>query len=99
MTSPDRDQELERLLRAALHSEAAKTTPAGDGLARIRARTAAKAGFSRMFRPALAGAALTFTLIAGTLIGVNMSNDSNRTDIAQPAVTGGPVRRRASRRW
>lgn len=91
MTSPDRDPDLERLLRAALHTEAAKTTPAGDGLARIRTRTAAKAGFGRLFRPALAAAALTFTLVAGTLIGINMSNDGNRTDFAQPIATGDPV--------
>lgn len=91
MTSPDRDHELEQLLRAALHAEAARTTPAGDGLAKIRARTAAKAGFGRLFRPVLAGAALTFTLVAGTLIGINMSDDGNRTDIAQPIATNDPV--------
>ncbi len=91
MTSPDRDRELEQQLRAALNAEANRTTPAGDGLARIRARTSANVGFGRLFRPALAGAALTFTLIAGTLIGVRMTDDGNRTDIALPTVTGGPV--------
>jgi hypothetical protein len=91
MTSPDRDPELEQLLRAALHAEAARTTPAGDGLARIRERTAAKAGFGRLFRPALAGAALTFTLVAGTLIGINMTDDDGPTDFAQPVATGDPV--------
>lgn len=91
MTDPDRDPELERLLRAALHAEAARATPAGDGLARIRDRTSSRAGFGRMFRPALAGAALTFTLIAGTLIGIRMTEDGNRTELAQPAVTGAPI--------
>lgn len=91
MTGPDRDPELERLLRAALHAEVARATPAGDGLARIRNRTSSRAGFGRMFRPALAGAALTLTLIAGTLIGIRMTEDGNRTEFAQPTVTGAPI--------
>ncbi|MGQ0465757.1 MAG: Gmad2 immunoglobulin-like domain-containing protein [Sporichthyaceae bacterium] len=89
MTSPD--PELERMLRATLQNEAARVTPAGDGLARIRARTSASTGFARLFRPALAGAALTFTLVAGTLIGINMNDDGGRTELAQPAATGGPA--------
>lgn len=89
MTSPD--PELERLLRATLQTEAARVTPAGDGLARIRARTSARAGFGRLFRPALAGAALTFTLVAGTLIGIQMNSGGGRTELATPAASNGPV--------
>ncbi|MGQ0844252.1 MAG: Gmad2 immunoglobulin-like domain-containing protein [Sporichthyaceae bacterium] len=91
MNSADRDPQLERILREALASEAAKTTPAGDGLARIRARTSSRTGFAGLFRPAVAGAALTFTLVAGTLIGINAKQDDTRTDIAQPAASGAPA--------
>lgn len=88
MTTPD--PELERLLRATLQTEAARVTPAGDGLARIRARTSARTGFGRLFRPALAGAALTFTLVAGTLIGIQMNSGGGRTELAAPVATAQP---------
>jgi len=67
----EHDDDLARLLRDALREEAARVTPAGDGLARIRARTAAgRRGVPWFFRPAVAVAALALTLLAGFAAGL-----------------------------
>lgn len=81
----DNRDDLERELAAALRAEAERTTPAGDGLARIRARTAGRAGaFAWLFRPATAGAVLALTLVAATVIGMNLADDATDTVIADP---------------
>ncbi|MGQ0626319.1 MAG: Gmad2 immunoglobulin-like domain-containing protein [Sporichthyaceae bacterium] len=80
------DEDIERRLAAALRAEAARVNPVGDGLTRIRARTEKSAGlFSRFGRPATAGAALALTLIGGTLVGVQLSDDESGTVLVEPA--------------
>ncbi|MGQ0630737.1 MAG: Gmad2 immunoglobulin-like domain-containing protein [Sporichthyaceae bacterium] len=86
------DEDIERRLAAALRAEAERVTPAGDGLARIRARTERPVGlFSRFGRPAFAGAALALTLIGATVVGVNLTDDDPGTLIVdgarQPVIT------------
>lgn len=63
----DRDPELAALLRAALAAEAERVEPAGDGLSRIRRRTAARPSWrDRWLVPglALAGAAAVIAAVA-----------------------------------
>ncbi len=77
--------DLERALASAMRAQAERTVPAGDGLAKIRARTPRRAGvFAWLFRPATAGAALAITLVAATVIGVNLADDPTETVIADP---------------
>lgn len=97
MSQPD---ELETRLRRAMHTEADATPVSPDALAQIRGRIApatsrASAGW---FRPAVAGSALAFTLVVGTLAGVRMAGgDGGDDNVAEPpsvlfnpAATGGP---------
>ncbi len=84
-------QDLESRLSRALHSEADRATTDPAALALIRQRTSAakKAGAGNwLFRPAVAGAALAFTLVIGTLAGVNMAKNNGNTDVvAEPGAT------------
>ena len=54
MTSDDRHDSFEELLRNALTDEADDITPAGDGLARIQQRVTARQARFRWLRPAIA---------------------------------------------
>lgn len=82
---PDHRDDLERALAAALRAEAERTVPAGDGLARIRARTAGRAGaFAWLLRPAAAVSVLAVTLVAATVIGLKLADDRTDAVIAEP---------------
>ncbi len=85
-------EDLEARLRAALHAEAERVVPVGDGLAKIRARTEGRrarlsvAGFawlsSPSARPALAAGTLVLTLVAGTAIGLQLTGGGDGREIA-----------------
>ena len=81
-------EDLETILARAMRAEADRVMPAGDGLAKIRARTEGRRGVFTWFaspaaRPAMAVGTLVFTLVAGTLIGLQMTGgDDGGTDFA-----------------
>lgn len=84
--------DLEALLSTTMRAEAEKVQTDPAALALIRQRTAAGSparsysGF--FFRPAVAGAALAFTLVLGTVVGVNMASDGGGQDVvADPPAT------------
>jgi hypothetical protein len=85
---PDPDPEdLEARLRAALRAEADRVVPAGDGLAKIRARTEGRRSAFGWFsspaaRPALAAGTLVLTLVAGTVIGLQLTGGDDGKDFA-----------------
>lgn len=92
--------DIERRLAEALQAEASRTVPAGDGLARIRSRTARRPGIAGwFFRPSVAGGALAIALVAGTLIGVRLTDGTGDSTVVEglrppllavPAATDGP---------
>lgn len=82
-------EDLKARLAAALHAEADRVIPAGDGLAKIRARTEGRRSAFGWFsgpaaRPALAAGTLILTLVAGTAIGLQLTgggdDDTNFAD-------------------
>jgi hypothetical protein len=82
------DDDLARLLRDALREEAGHVHPAGDGLQRIRARTASRRpAMPWFFRPAVAGAALVLTLLTGFVAGLVLAGPGETWKIG-PAVIG-----------
>jgi len=82
------DDDLARLLRDALREEASHLHPAGDGLQRIRARTARRrSSVPWFFRPAVAAAALGITLLAGIATGLVLAGPGETWKIG-PAVIG-----------
>jgi hypothetical protein len=100
-------EDLETVLARAMRAEADRVTPAGDGLAKIRARTENRRRAFGWFsgpaaRPLLAGGMLVFTLIAGTVIGLQVTDgggesqvvDGPRDPVAvQPLITPEPKER------
>lgn len=77
------DEELEARLRAALRASADEVTPAGDGLARIRTRTARSHG--RGWMP-WAVAAAAAAVVAGAGLGFVLGDRGpQRSSVAQPA--------------
>ena len=58
------NDDMESQLRDALRARAERTPIAGDGLDRIRTRTARRRGFGRL-QPAVAAGALTALVVAG----------------------------------
>jgi hypothetical protein len=83
--------DLEARLSTAMRAEAENVTTDPAALALIRQRTAAakrRPAGAWFFRPAVAGGALAFTLVLGTLVGVNLANDDGGDSvIADPAAT------------
>lgn len=81
-------EDLETILARAMRAEADRIMPAGDGLAKIRARTEGRRSVFSWFgspaaRPAMAVGALVFTLVAGTLIGLQVTGGGDGgTEIA-----------------
>ncbi len=85
-TPDNRDeQDLARLLRAALRSEAERVTVPADGLSRIRQRTARQAGSSRPRWAALAAAA-ALVVVAGVGIGAGLLRRGGTSGVV-PAAT------------
>jgi hypothetical protein len=71
------DDEYADRLREVLSAEAEAVVPAGDGLARIRERTARRGARMRWIRPlAVVGGAAV--VAAGVVIGISLSNDDPR---------------------
>jgi spore germination protein GerM len=84
------DDELAALLRDAMREEASQVSPAGDGLAKIRARVAARRDrFGWFLRPSVAAVALAAALLGGTGIGLLLARDD--TTFVGPAATGSPA--------
>ncbi|MBA3745627.1 Gmad2 immunoglobulin-like domain-containing protein [Sporichthya sp.] len=89
--NPEQPQDLQAILAAAMRAEADRVMPAGDGLAKIRARTEGRRGVFHWFsspsaRPAMAVGALVFTLVAGTLVGLQLTGgDDGGNDFADGA--------------
>jgi hypothetical protein len=74
--------DVETRLAAAMRSEVDSVVPAGDGLAKIRARTQARAGFlDWLTRPAAAAGILVVALVAATLVGVQLADDGKGDNI------------------
>ena len=96
--------DLETILARALRAEAERVVPVGDGLSKIRARTEGRRSVFGWFsspaaRPLLAGGMLVFTLVAGTAIGLQVTDggkDSNVVErpgdpvAVQPLITAEP---------
>ncbi len=86
---PDPEPEdLETILARALRAEADKVHPVGDGLTKIRARTEGRRSAFGWFtspaaRPLLAGGTLVLTLVAGTMIGLQVTGGDNDTNIVE----------------
>ncbi|HVE24333.1 MAG TPA: Gmad2 immunoglobulin-like domain-containing protein [Sporichthya sp.] len=75
--------DFETRLAAAMRSEADSIVPAGDGLAKIRARTQGRAGFfGWLTRPAAAGGILVVALVAATLAGMQLASDDDGDSIS-----------------
>jgi hypothetical protein len=90
MTNPrDPDTGLEELLRNALHGEAERVSPAGDGLARIQQRAGARRGRRMWLRPvAVVGGAAVAAVAGFTAYAVTSHPDQNdRLLSKQPLVT------------
>jgi hypothetical protein len=65
-----------------MRAEVDHVVPAGDGLAKIRARTQARAGFfSWLTRPAAAGGVLVVALVAATVAGMQLADDGSNDDV------------------
>lgn len=83
-------EDLETVLARAMRAEADRVTPAGDGLAKIRARTESRRGFFAWFsspsaRPALAAGTLVLTLVAGTVIGLQVTGGGDERNVVDGA--------------
>ena len=76
-------EDLSAILRDALHDEASRVQPGGEGLAAIRSRTAARAPWYR--RSWVAGAATAAVATAATVVGVTLLTDPGGS------TAGGPV--------
>jgi hypothetical protein len=82
--------DLGALLRDAMREEADRVSPAGDGLAKIRARVARRRDrFGWFLRPGVAAAALVAALLGGTGIGLLLARDD--ATIVGPTGTGNPA--------
>lgn len=83
MTAPfDPSDDFEARIAAAMRSEVDHIVPAGDGLAKIRARTEGRAGFlSWLTKPAAAGGILAVALVAATLAGTQLGGDDKNDDV------------------
>jgi hypothetical protein len=99
MSTDDRDDRIEDLLRTMLQDEAESMHPAGDGLSRIQQRVAARRARARWLRPvAVLGSVAALTAGGlGAFALVNNSNDTdnvishNPTPTEQPSVTPTPT--------
>jgi hypothetical protein len=76
-------EDLSAILRDALHDEASRVQPGGEGLAAIRSRTASRAPWYR--RSWVAGAATAAVATAATVVGVTLLTDPGGS------TAGGPV--------
>ena len=81
-------EDLETILARALRAEADRVMPAGDGLAKIRARTENRRSVFGWFsspaaRPLLAGGMLVFTLVAGTMIGLQVTDGGKDSNVVE----------------
>jgi hypothetical protein len=97
-------EDLETILARALRAEAERVMPVGDGLSKIRARTESRRSVLGWFsssaaRPLLAGGTLVLALVAGTAIGLQVTDggkDSNVVErpgdpvAVQPLITSEP---------
>ncbi len=97
-------EDLETILARALRAEAERVQPVGDGLAKIRARTENRRSVFGWFsspaaRPLLAGGMLVFTLVAGRMIGLQVTDGGGEREIVegprdpvavQPMITAEP---------
>jgi len=83
MTAPfEPHDDFEARLAAAMRTEVDHVVPAGDGLAKIRARTQGGAGFlAWLTRPAIAGGVLVVALVAATLAGMQLAGDGHPDDV------------------
>jgi hypothetical protein len=84
------NDDLERRLRDALHARADRTPIAGDGLSKIRSRTAGRRRHAR-WQPTLAAGALTALVVAGVAAAVERDHGTH-PDVVLPAggVTASP---------
>lgn len=97
-------EDLDTILARAMRAEADRVMPAGDGLAKIRARTEGRRSVFGWFsspaaRPLLAGGMLVLTLVAGTMIGLQVTDGADQNDMVdgprdpvavQPLITPEP---------
>ena len=92
MTTDDRDDRIDELLRQTLHEEADTVVPSGDGLSRIQRRVQSDRSRQRWLRPALALGSVA--LLAAGGVGVYaLTNGSSSGDRLEP---GGDVTPTAS---
>jgi hypothetical protein len=93
--------ELESRLTRAMHAEADRTATSPDALVRIRARVAPapkSSPFAAWLRPAAVASAMAFTLIGGTMIGLQLAGGGGTDDnvaeppsvLFNPAASSGP---------
>lgn len=87
-------RKLEELLREALHAEAARIQPAGEGLDRIRQRVAARRRMLSWLRPSL-GVLATVCAVAATVTTLLLylrSGDSQPVESGRQALSAHPAR-------
>jgi hypothetical protein len=84
-------RELEEMLRDALHQEAARIQPAGDGLARIRQRVATRRRILSWLRPGLGVVAAVCTAVAATtVVPLYLRGDARHQDTAGQSLSAPP---------
>jgi hypothetical protein len=91
MTYDEQDTQLEELLRSSLREEADAITPAGDGLARIRARVDSRRSRAGWFRPVAIGTSAAAVAAAGLGAYALVHSNNTQTISPQPADHATPI--------